>query len=107
MHVWEAQLVVETMMQAQPPPAVSVTPLPDELLTRWRSQLAAHDGTQPLWLPRSLLRPGTLVADTLNLHAPDAAVAALADAAGCDMGSAAETDVLDASPLRLRRGVCS
>ena len=61
-------------------PSVSCIPLPEAQLRTWRESLDAHDGTQPVWLPKALLADG-LVADTLS-HAPHAPTA---DAAGCEM----------------------
>ena len=39
--------------------------VPAALVEAWRAQLAEHQGTQPVWIDRCLLRRGTLVADTL------------------------------------------
>lgn len=49
------------------PPTIALCsqPLPNSLLAAWRTQLALHNGAEPVWVPSTSLHPGSLVADTL------------------------------------------
>lgn len=51
-------------------PAIASTPASKALLRAWRNQLAQHNAAEPVWLSRRLLRPGTLVASTVELFEP-------------------------------------
>ena len=44
--------------------------VPDSVLRVWREQLDHHGGSEPCWLRRSLLKPGSLVAETVGILGP-------------------------------------
>ena len=49
------------------PLAPMIALVPDSLLCAWREQLDVHSAAEPCWLRRSLLKPGSLVAETVAL----------------------------------------
>ena len=51
------------------PPHIRIAPqrASSVLLSEWRAQLSHHNAAEPVWLPRRLLDPGTIVGDTLAL----------------------------------------